>query len=338
MRADYVMFGGLSIDWVIASSGVGAPKVCGGNALYAAAAAHIWTGDSIAVVSRMGEDFPRSWLDRFAKAGIDVSPIRPLPGAHPLKAAFLYDSAGARTPFVPRERFPALGITTPEALEDDPAFYPREDRFDELPGEPEPEDIPAELASARGAAVLGMDFSKQAAVVTWLAARNIPVVLDAEVPAGHPLPASWTQVYAHVDAVLPSDYELEAICGHADIPRALDELLTLGPRMVAITLGPRGSVVCEARSRQAWVVPPYPTTALDPTGAGDAYCAGFLCGLIETGDALEAALRGTVAASFIVEDFTPFPALGVTRAAAERRLAQVRPRLSGPHDLATLSC
>ena len=337
MHADYLMFGGLSIDWVIAASSEGAPKVCGGNALYAAAAARIWTRDPIAVVSRMGEDFPRTWIDRFAVAGIDVSQIKLIPGEHGLKAAFLYDGSGHRVTFVPRERFPMLGITSPEAMEDHSTFHPRQARRSELPFEPEPDDIPAQFGSARGAVVLGMDFSKQAAIVSWLHERNIPIVLDSNVPAGLPLPASWKQVYGQVDALLPSEYEVQSICGHSNIPRALDELLTLGPKIVAIKLGDRGSVVCEVNSRHAWLVPAYRTRALDPTGAGDAYCAGFLIGLIEAGSALEAALRGTVAASFVVEGFTPFQVFDVTRADAEARLERLRPQVRTAAEPAALA-
>jgi sugar/nucleoside kinase (ribokinase family) len=40
---------------------------------------------------------------------------------------------------------------------------------------------------------------------------------------------------------------------------------------------------------------------VDPTGAGNAYCGGFLAGYIETGDVLTAARYGAIAASFLVE-------------------------------------
>jgi sugar/nucleoside kinase (ribokinase family) len=48
-------------------------------------------------------------------------------------------------------------------------------------------------------------------------------------------------------------------------------------------------------------VPAVSPRCVDPTGAGDAFCGGFLTGLIETGDPVEAALRGAVSASFAVE-------------------------------------
>jgi len=48
-------------------------------------------------------------------------------------------------------------------------------------------------------------------------------------------------------------------------------------------------------------VPAIPTTVVDTTGAGNAFCGGFLAGFIQTGDLLTAARYGRVAASFLVE-------------------------------------
>ncbi len=48
-------------------------------------------------------------------------------------------------------------------------------------------------------------------------------------------------------------------------------------------------------------VPAVPTNVIDPTGAGNAYCGGFLAGYVQTSDVLTAARYGAVAASFLVE-------------------------------------
>jgi sugar/nucleoside kinase (ribokinase family) len=43
------------------------------------------------------------------------------------------------------------------------------------------------------------------------------------------------------------------------------------------------------------------TTVVDPTGAGNAFCGGFLAGWVQSGNLLTAGLYGAVAASFLVE-------------------------------------
>ena len=37
--------------------------------------------------------------------------------------------------------------------------------------------------------------------------------------------------------------------------------------------------------KENWIqIPTYPTEAVDPTGAGDAFCGGFLVGMAQTGE------------------------------------------------------
>ena len=55
-----------------------------------------------------------------------------------------------------------------------------------------------------------------------------------------------------------------------------------------------------------------PVDTVDTIGAGDAYCGGFLAGLVETGDPLEAGLRGTVSASFAVQGYGAQAGMGTT--------------------------
>ena len=76
-------------------------------------------------------------------------------------------------------------------------------------------------------------------------------------------------------------------------------------------------------SRVATHVPAFPASAVDPTGAGDSFCGGFLVGLVETGDLTQAALYGTVAASFVVESRHAIPVLAISRDAAEARLEKM---------------
>jgi sugar/nucleoside kinase (ribokinase family) len=58
-----------------------------------------------------------------------------------------------------------------------------------------------------------------------------------------------------------------------------ETLLHYGPRTVALKMGDQGSYVRTAT--EEIMMPAYPVTAVDGTGAGDAYVAGFLRGLLE---------------------------------------------------------
>jgi hypothetical protein len=52
-----------------------------------------------------------------------------------------------------------------------------------------------------------------------------------------------------------------------------------------------------------------------------------MVGLQETGDSIEAALLGTISASFVIEDFGALHAMEVSTEVAQERLAYLRPRV-----------
>jgi ribokinase len=71
-------------------------------------------------------------------------------------------------------------------------------------------------------------------------------------------------------------------------------------------------------------IPAFSTQVVDPTGAGDAFCGGFLVGLAQSGSPVQAALYGAVSASFIIEDFGVLHALNVEPEQARSRLRQLQ--------------
>jgi ribokinase len=62
-------------------------------------------------------------------------------------------------------------------------------------------------------------------------------------------------------------------------------------------------------------------------GAGDSYCGGFLAGLLETQDPVEAALWGSVSASMTIEGNDALFPLDATPGLANARLVALRPML-----------
>jgi ribokinase len=71
-----------------------------------------------------------------------------------------------------------------------------------------------------------------------------------------------------------------------------------------------------------------PVEAVDPTGAGDAYCGAFCAVYARTGDPLEAAMHGTVAGSLIVEQRGALSVLPFNNAVAERRLRWLKEEIN----------
>lgn len=99
----------------------------------------------------------------------------------------------------------------------------------------------------------------------------------------------------HVDYVLPNESQALLMTGEPDASSAARALLADGPRGVLVTQGEAGSLVVTADGEER--VPALKTEVADTTGCGDAYCAGFLTGLLHDRDVLTAARWGTAAAA-----------------------------------------
>src|SRR4051812_32278915 len=73
-----IAIGGLTMDWVQASSTMRGPSL-GGNAAYAAAGARLAGGDG-EIVATIGDDYPMELLTQLADVGIGTANIRVVPG------------------------------------------------------------------------------------------------------------------------------------------------------------------------------------------------------------------------------------------------------------------
>ena len=78
--------------------------------------------------------------------------------------------------------------------------------------------------------------------------------------------------------VMPNAVELEHITGKEDYCSGADVLIGKGVGVVAVKLGANGCYVTDGRERIR--VEAFKTNVVDTTGAGDAFCAGFLYGLL----------------------------------------------------------
>ena len=83
-------------------------------------------------------------------------------------------------------------------------------------------------------------------------------------------------------AMMPNSGELELLTGESDYCRGAKFLLEKGVKIVAVKLGAKGCYVTDGK--ESHVVKPFKVRVVDTTGAGDAFCAGFLYGLIKGKD------------------------------------------------------
>ena len=123
---------------------------------------------------------------------------------------------------------------------------------------------------------------------------------------------------------LPSEAEAESIMPNHDPATFCREIAARGPKLVGIKQGDHGATLYDREQNTLVQIDPYPADVSDLTGAGDSFCGGFSIGYFETGDARQAALYGTVSASFVIEAFGGLHALNIGRSQAQKRLAELR--------------
>lgn len=103
-----------------------------------------------------------------------------------------------------------------------------------------------------------------------------------------------------VDIIFPNKEEALLLTGSVDPCIASRKLREMGPEIVIITLGQEGCFI--SSKDESLHLPAIPTpNVIDTTGAGDAFCGGFLAGQIMGLNIKESAIMGNIASSKIIE-------------------------------------
>ena len=127
--------------------------------------------------------------------------------------------------------------------------------------------------------------------------RSIPYIFDP----GQSIPVLATdrivEMLTGSMLFISNDYELELVTRSSSMQKA--DLLKLTGAVIT-TLAERGAVVTTQDS-EVQIPAVRPERVLDPTGAGDAFRAGLIKGLVAGKDLIDAAKMGAVCASFGVE-------------------------------------
>lgn len=94
--------------------------------------------------------------------------------------------------------------------------------------------------------------------------------------------------------MFPNAIEVKLLTGQ-DYKEGAKTFMKQGTELVAVKLGEKGCYVTDGREKH--LIPPQKVKAVDTTGAGDAFCAGFLYGLIKGKDLIECGRLGNFVAS-----------------------------------------
>lgn len=299
-----VCCGSLTLDNVLTADRRILPQTWGGNVLYSAVAARLWH-DAVGIVTRAGADYPPEAFGAMERLGIDTAGIVVTDEPHGMNVAFCYSPDGSRVRAFPPEAMEAIPAAE-RARFVDYTTYGVAHRFKTWEAfSPLGEDLPAHyvewMVAMHCAAMPVTSHISLAGRVR--AERGGEVWLQVDSPwyderdlsrdAGAPL-------FGLLDALLPSEIDVTNAAPAGEQARTIDTLLQRGLPHVVLKRGADGSLIHVA-SGERIAIPSWPADIVDLTGAGDAYCGGFLAGMALTGDPRRAARYGTVSASFAIE-------------------------------------
>jgi len=95
--------------------------------------------------------------------------------------------------------------------------------------------------------------------------------------------------------LMPNAIELTLLTGEISYCKGADFMIGRGVKIVAVKLGSDGCYVTDGRERH--LIEPFKVDVVDTTGAGDAFCAGFLYGLVNGKSLFECGRLGNFVAS-----------------------------------------
>ncbi|WP_341214078.1 PfkB family carbohydrate kinase [uncultured Limimaricola sp.] len=274
--SDLVCSGWLTVDDIVLEDGTCHRGVQGGGALYSAVGAQIWAG-SVGVHAPAGKPhFARS-RSEIAARGLDVSGIACGEGKG-LELWMLHESE------VHKQQIRRLGSSHPEEM--DAVRGPLPDAYRRAHGIHIAPQGPASSLSALGA------MRRPGRVMT------MDILADAMIDASRYADLAYL---GGLDAFLPSEAEIFRIWNPAGVEDWVAQTALTTDCLIVAKVGASGSILAEPRTGRLVSVPALQVTVADATGAGDAYCGGFLAGLVQGMPAVDCAAMGTVSASFVVE-------------------------------------
>ncbi len=321
---DLVTVGGLTVDNIVAVDGTLGLGQAGGNGAYAAVGALHWV-DHVGLVSQAVASYPREVLARLVAGGIDAGGVAFVSTELRAGTWFFYEENGDRderfqgaSEDLVTAGFPADRLTDEQRRDWNALLAAR--HVDGQMGYAQfrvrnpltPDQVPDRFWRARGMHLAPSGPEVMTAMLDCLPAGMVVTADPGWQLASHPL-AELYPILSRLDAFLPSEVELRGFVPGASLETGLEVVARHCRGTVAVKLGPRGALVWDRVRREALPVPSPTVPACDPTGAGDAFCGGFLAGLVETSDPVLAARFGALAAARVVCRFGADGALPVDR-------------------------
>ena len=309
-KPDAILIGRLRREFLLPAQAAPYLNQPGGNLGYAATSYILWGGHP-ALVSRVNEDYPADWLERYDLAGADISAIRQ--ASEPIDDRFFIAYNEALQPQYenPISWFAEKQLPFPQELLSYSPTIPRHcSKSEYRPDSVRVTDIASAILDVPAGHICPIDFISHKILPSLLKGGMVQTLTMRACSCYMDL-IFWEEIralIAEVTAFMMTDTQaLKLFQGRsADLWEIASILADYGPEYILINAQDGTLLLYSRLKRQRWILPAYAGKPTDPTGMLDAFDAGFLAGYRKEYDVVQAALSGVVSASFCIEGSGPF--------------------------------
>lgn len=271
-------------------------KILGGSAPYIGLSASQFHVQS-AIVSVVGGDFPKSYLESFQAHQINTSAIEIIAE----EKTFFWSGRYHKNMNARDTITTDLNVLT---------------KFNPI--------VPDAFKDASVVVLGNLAPANQANVISQLTNPKSLIILDTMNFWMDNALNELLEVIKRVDVITINDEEARQLTGENSLVVAARKIYEMGPQFVVIKKGEHGALLFN--EDKVFSAPALPLeTVFDPTGAGDTFAGGFSGHLTKTNDfsfenMKRALIYGSAMASFCVEEFGPERLLNLDESALAIRL------------------
>ena len=271
-------------------------KILGGSAPYIGLSASQFHVQS-AIVSVVGGDFPKSYLESFQDHQINTSAIEIIAE----EKTFFWSGRYHKNMNARDTITTDLNVLT---------------KFNPI--------VPDAFKDASVVVLGNLAPANQANVISQLTNPKALIILDTMNFWMDNALNELLEVIKRVDVITINDEEARQLTGENSLVVAARKIYEMGPQFVVIKKGEHGALLFN--EDKVFSAPALPLeTVFDPTGAGDTFAGGFSGHLTKTNDfsfenMKRALIYGSAMASFCVEEFGPERLLNLEESALAIRL------------------
>jgi hypothetical protein len=325
-----VLVGRLQREYILPAAAPARLDGLGGNLAYTAAAFASWSGKA-GMVSRVSADFPMDRLIRLEALGFLLDGVHPV--TEPLESRYFKAYGEGNKAYFdnPITHFAERQLPFPPELF---GYQPRRkycSKTDYESGSFRVTDMPRLFLEAKFAHICPIDFISHKILPSVLKGGMIQT-LTMRACSCYMDPIFWEDIrglISDLTTFMMTDVQaLKLFQGRSvDLWEIAEHLAGYGPEAVLVQAGDGTTRLYDRMSHKRWIIPAYHSRVNDPTGMLDAFDGGFLAGLQQAHDPLEAALCGNISATIAGEGSGPYFLLECLPGLKEMRLQVLRQQI-----------